>query len=79
MAIYIAIRKRAEDNSTVEYAFGPSEEELVGAVRLDKSDGRIELLELSSGREDFYLPRVSHILKRCFTSGQFPNATCFAA
>ncbi len=79
MATQIDLKKLDEDDDGVIYAFGQPGE-IVGTARLDKASGKVELLELESGRdEDFYLPRVRLVLEDHHRHGEFPSTTTYTA
>jgi hypothetical protein len=79
MAIYIQIRKTAEDDDSVTYEFGPSDR-IVGSVRVDRSSGQFSLISIDEeSRQEFYFPRVCRALERHLKDGAFPLTTCYAA
>ena len=79
MAIYVGIRKLSANDDFAEYSFGPTEEE-VGRLRINKSSGKIEILEEVEG-DDFkkYSMRAARKLMLHFRENEFPDITCFAS
>lgn len=79
MAVQIDLRKLDENDEAAIYAFGPPGE-IVGTARIEKTTGRVEMLELQSGRdEDFFLPRVRLVLEDHHRAEEYPLTTSYSA
>ena len=78
--MYIAIRKVLETADFVEYAYGLSDEELLGSVRLNKVSGEVEVLRQLPNEENArYSGRVARKLWKHWTANEFPDNTCWAS
>lgn len=79
MAIYVGIKKLSSDDEFVEYSFGPNEEE-VGRLRVNKSSGKIDILDEVPGDESRkYSTRAARKITLHYRKDEFPDVTCFAS
>jgi hypothetical protein len=79
MALYIMIRKVAENPTSAEYTFGASEDRL-GQLKLDKATGNMVLVEPVPGDDEGALyRRAAYKIKQHWAAGDLPESTCWAS
>ena len=79
MAIYVEIRKESESDTDCTYRYLAADG-TVGRVKVSKTDGKTEPVEIADGDQDqrrFML--VSRKLLLHFREGNFPDETCWAS
>ncbi len=77
--MYIAIRKLIEQEGTVAYSFGISDDKM-GRVEIDKSTGNVRLIvESADDPSSRLFARVAHKLRQHWDKGEYPAATCWAS
>lgn len=79
MAIYVGIRKVAENGDHVVYEFGPDEQR-VGRIRISRTTGEVEVLsEVPGDDKTAYSPRAKRKLLLHWRKQEFPDTTCWAS
>ena len=79
MALYIMIRKIADNPTSAEYAFGTGEDQL-GQFKIDKTTGKVVLVEPApDDNEGAVYHRATYKIKKHWEAGELPEVTCWAS
>jgi hypothetical protein len=77
--MYILLLKDLDDETQVTYRFGPDEQHL-GALRLNKSDGEVEQVEPVPGQDtQAFFTRAAVKIRQHWKQGAFPEKTSWAS
>jgi hypothetical protein len=78
MAIYIAIRKLDESDTTATYSFGVAEDK-AGRVEIDKTTGEVHVVDQApNDGSSRIFSRVARKLRQHWEKGEYPDSTCWA-
>ena len=79
MAVYLDIKKSAENSEVVEYTYSTTDNR-AGRFTIDRKSGHTCLLEAAPGEvEESLYQRASFKIKKAWKAGHLPDFDCWAS